>query len=260
MPGRGVRGTGADAPAYRDAITAADRRIGALLDAIRARPTYGLERWTVIVTTDHGQQDLDYPSTFSHGGPSELERTSFVFASGPGIAKAGTSAPGVVDVAPTTLHQLGLDVDPAWNLDGRSFVAGGPPPARPSARGRLRLGSGRPTLELAVDAARGAAGIGSVRVQLPRGLALRRGTRVRVRGGRVKVARRALRVTLPAGGSRRVLVRTGRGRMTISRRLLRRLRRNPVLSLAATITESGDVALGRKVALRARRGNSSVLR
>ncbi|HEX5910442.1 MAG TPA: alkaline phosphatase family protein, partial [Thermoleophilaceae bacterium] len=68
---------GSATPAYRDAIGAADKRIGALVDAIRRRPTYGTERWTVIVTTDHGQQDLNYPSTLSHGGPSELERTSF---------------------------------------------------------------------------------------------------------------------------------------------------------------------------------------
>ena len=51
---------GSATPAYRDAIGAADKRIGALTEAVRQRATYGLERWTVIVTTDHGQQDLDY--------------------------------------------------------------------------------------------------------------------------------------------------------------------------------------------------------
>ena len=244
---------GSATPDYRDAIALADRRIGALTDAIRRRPTYGLERWTVIVTTDHGQQDLNYPSTFSHGGPSDLERTSFVFAAGPGIAAGGTTAPGVVDVAPTVLHQLGLAVDPAWNLDGRSFVAGGAPPRRPAAGAALRLRGGRPQLSLAVDAAPAAPAVTSVRLALPRGLALRRGTRVRVKGGRVKVARRALRFTARGAGTRRVVLRTGRGRLAISRGLLRRLRRNPALTLGARVTEAGDVALERRIAVRARR-------
>ena len=244
---------GSATPAYRDAIGAADKRIGALTEAIRQRPTYGLERWTVIVTTDHGQQDLNYPSTLSHGGPSELERTSFVFAAGPGIAGGATTAPGVVDIAPTVLHQLGLAANPAWNLDGRSLVTGATPPARPGARARLRLRGGKPTLELAVDAAPGAPAVASARLALPRGLALRRGTRLRVRGGSVKMARKAIRVTLTRGGSRRALVKTPRGRLAISRTLLRRLRRDPKLALAATVAETGDEALGRRIAVRVRR-------
>jgi hypothetical protein len=244
---------GSATPAYRAAIATADRRIGALLDAVRRRPAYGLERWTVIVTTDHGQQDLDSPSLLSHGGPSELERTSFVFATGPGIAAGGTTAPGVVDVAPAVLHGLGLAANPAWNLDGRSFAAGGPPPRRPGARVRLRLHGSRPVLALAADAAPGAPALTTVRLALPRGLTVRRGTRVRGQGGRVKVARRALRVTATAGGARRLAARTAKGRLRISRGLLRRLRRTPSLSLAATVTEAGDVALERRIAVRARR-------
>ncbi len=244
---------GSATPAYRDAIGAADKRIGALTEAIRQRPTYGLERWTVIVTTDHGQQDLNYPSTLSHGGPSELERTSFVFAAGPGIAAGGTTAPGVVDIAPTVLHQLGLAANPAWNLDGRSFVTGATPPPRPAARARLRLRGGSPSLELAVDAASGAPAVGSVRVALPRGLALRRGTRLRVRNGKVKVARRAIRVTLAAGGSRRVLVKVRRGRLAISTPAPAAAPAQPTLSLAATVAETGDQALGRRIAVRVRR-------
>ena len=244
---------GSATPAYRAAIATADRRIGALLDAIRRRPAYGLERWTVIVTTDHGQQDLDSPSQLSHGGPSELERTSFVLATGPGIAAGGTTAPGVVDIAPAVLHGLGLAADPAWNLDGRSFAAGGAPPRRPAARVRLRLRGGRPELALAVDAAPGAPAVSTMRLALPRGLTLLRGARVRGQGGRVNVARRALRVTAPAGGARRLAARTGSGRLRISRALLRRLRRTPSVSLAATVTEAGDVPLERRIAVRARR-------
>ena len=131
---------GSATPAYRDAIALADRRIGALLDAIRARPTYGLERWTVIVTTDHGQQDLDYPSIVSHGGPSELERTSFVFAAGPGIAKLGHGRPGGgghrADRGAPARPEGGPGVEP-----GRPLVRDGgaaPAPARGAGAGALQ--------------------------------------------------------------------------------------------------------------------------
>ena len=236
---------GSATPDYRNSIALADKRLGVLLNAIRDRATYGLERWTVIVTTDHGQQDLASPSPFSHGGPSELERTSFMFAAGPGVARGGSRVPGVVDVAPTVLHQLGLAVQPGWNLDGRSFVAGGPPPARPAARVRLR--SRRPALELVAEAASRAPALASVRLRLPRSVSLRSGARARVNGRRVgrsrfRVARHGLRITLPAG-ARRLLVRVP----------LRRMPRRSPRTVAATLAEAGDAALDRRIAVRVRR-------
>ena len=228
---------GSATPAYRASIATTDRRIGRLIDAVRARPSYGRERWTVIVTTDHGQQNFDFGTVASHGGGTELERTSFVFAAGPGIPKGlANNKPGVVDVAPTVLHQLGLAASPAWNLDGRSFVAAKPPPPPPAASATLRLRSGRPTLSLRVLAEKGAPNVGSLRIQLPPGLSLRHGTRRRptararadgrrLSKSRVRVARRALAVRLPAKGSARVLVKTRRGRMAISDpQLFRRLK------------------------------------
>ena len=234
---------GSATPAYRDAIDAADKRIGALLDAIRQRAGYGLERWTVIVTTDHGQQDFDYPSALSHGGPSELERTSFVFAAGPGIAPGGASIPGVVDIAPTVLHQLGLAANPGWNLDGRSFVAGAAPPRRPAAR--LRLRSRR--LELVVERATGAPALEAVRLRLPKGMALARGARARADGrrvarGRLRVTTHAVRLTPPPGATR-VLVRAP----------LRRLARSRPRTLPAVIAEAGDEPLERRIAVTGRR-------
>jgi hypothetical protein len=256
---------GSATPAYRTAIAATDRRIGQLVTAIRARPSYGRERWTVIVTTDHGQQNLDTPSQLSHGGGSDLERTSFVVAAGTGIPRAVVNpAPGVVDVAPTVLHQLGLATNPAWNLDGSSFVGGAPPPPPPTVRATLRLRSGRPSLTLAAQAFKGAPAVASVRVTLPAGLALRHGTRkrptARARANgrrlartRVRVARRAVRVDLPAKGAGRVLVRTGPRRLAVTRALVRRLRRTPALSLTVTVTEVGGQPAGQQLPVRVRR-------
>jgi hypothetical protein len=256
---------GSATPAYRAEIAATDRRIGQLVGAIRARPSYGRERWTVIVTTDHGQQNLDTPSQFSHGGGSDLERTSFVVAAGTGIPKGVVkAAPGVVDIAPTVLHQLGLATDPAWNLDGSSFVGAKPPPPPPAVRATLRLRRGRPSLTVAAQAYAGAPAVGSLRVALPAGLRLLHGTRAHptararaggrlLRHGRVRVARRAMRASLPAAGANRVLVRTGARRLAVSRALARRLRRSPSLSLTVTLTEVGGQPADQQLGVRVRR-------
>jgi hypothetical protein len=89
---------------------------------------------------------LREPSVAAHFGDTPLERTVFVIGTGPGLGNARRAR--VIDVNPTVLHQLGVRVDPAWNLDGRSLsrsaVASA---ASASVRGgrlfaRLKLGAG----------------------------------------------------------------------------------------------------------------------
>ncbi|WP_019886646.1 alkaline phosphatase family protein [Streptomyces purpureus] len=100
---------------YLDAIAVQDAQLGRMLNAIKARPTYATERWTVIVCTDHGHVDAG-----GHGGSAIEERRTFVLATGPGIA-AGLRPidTRLVDVAATVFHQLGIAPDPAWGLDGK---------------------------------------------------------------------------------------------------------------------------------------------
>ncbi len=98
---------------YTDAIARTDARIGGVLNAARG--------WTIIVTTDHGQQDLPVGSIGSHGGPSALERTSFVIAAGPGIVSdSRLGRARVVDIHPTVLARVGLPG--AADLDGVPFA------------------------------------------------------------------------------------------------------------------------------------------
>jgi arylsulfatase A-like enzyme len=101
---------------YRAAIALADHHVGLLLGAIRARPTYKEEDWLVLMSTDHGR----LPDG-GHGGDSEVERTILYLASGPSSAR-GTlpGTPEIVDVAVTALTHLGIEIDPAWKLDGRA--------------------------------------------------------------------------------------------------------------------------------------------
>ena len=83
---------GSATPAYADAIATTDRRIGQLLRAVRSRPSYPFESWTILVTTDHGQRPLDEPSLVSHLSQTPLEITAFVAALGPGLGAKSQEA------------------------------------------------------------------------------------------------------------------------------------------------------------------------
>lgn len=103
---------------YREAIARADRRIGRLLEAVRARPRYAEEDWLVLVSTDHGRR-----ADGGHGGDTEEERTIFVLAHGRGFPAGGLGGPPrIVDLVPTALAHLGIPLDPAWELDGRPLA------------------------------------------------------------------------------------------------------------------------------------------
>ncbi|MGW6916877.1 alkaline phosphatase family protein [Kitasatospora sp. NPDC054939] len=107
--------SGAASQAYLDAIKRQDAYLGRLLNAIKARPSYAAERWTVIVTTDHGHTDGG-----GHGGNSIPERSTFVLAQGPGIAAGARPIDTrLTDVAATVFHQLGVTPQPGWGLDGK---------------------------------------------------------------------------------------------------------------------------------------------
>ncbi|MBT2488075.1 alkaline phosphatase family protein [Streptomyces sp. ISL-96] len=107
--------SGAASSKYLDAIDLQDAYVGRLLAAIKTRPTYASERWTVIVTTDHGHTDPG-----GHGGSAIEERRTFVLAQGPGIAAGARPVDTrLVDVAATVFKQLGITPDPAWGLDGK---------------------------------------------------------------------------------------------------------------------------------------------
>ena len=102
-------------PEYRASIKLADSHVGALMEAVRSRPTYEGEDWLILVCTDHGHKDEG-----GHGGDSLEEKTVFYLASGPSALKGTPEfTPNLVDVAVTALAHLGVEIDPAWQLDGR---------------------------------------------------------------------------------------------------------------------------------------------
>ena len=107
-------------PEYHAAVERADTRVGRLLAALGGRPSYTDERWTVIAVTDHGHIDEG-----GHGGNSDVERTAWIAASGPGIvpgAEMGTLRH--VDVAAHVYEAIGLGEEmAALPLEGKPFAA-----------------------------------------------------------------------------------------------------------------------------------------
>jgi hypothetical protein len=100
---------------YRASIATADRHVGRLVEAVKARATFADEDWLILVSTDHGRTDEG-----GHGGDSPEETTVFFLASGPGTQRGpATGSPSILDVPVTALAHLGIAIDPAWGLDGQ---------------------------------------------------------------------------------------------------------------------------------------------
>ena len=220
---------GSATPAYKDAIATTDRRVGQVLRAVRSRPSYPFESWTVLVTTDHGQRALDEPSLVSHLSQTPLEITSFVIGAGPGLG-AKVKKPLVVDIAPTVLRQLGLPVRPSWKLDGRALSSSG---GKASAVVALRARRLAASLRLTSAPA----GVRSVVLRLPAGVKVTGAVTARVNGRPVSAH---------VSGGRKIVTR-------FSPRVVRRL------SLAATgVTGKSDGEA--TVTLRGRKASRGSLR
>lgn len=102
-------------PQYVAAIQQEDVRVGQIMSAVTARPTYADEDWLVIIVSDHGG------SGYSHGGNTAQERTTILAVSG-AASQVGATITGatLADVAPTVLTFLGVAIDPAWGWDGQA--------------------------------------------------------------------------------------------------------------------------------------------
>lgn len=106
---------------YREAIAEADRQVGRLVAAMRARASFDDEDWLILSSTDHGRTEQG-----GHGGDTPEERTIFVLAQGGGITSGSVADSAfIVDVPVTALVHMGIAIDPAWGLDGRVIGGGG---------------------------------------------------------------------------------------------------------------------------------------
>ena len=103
-------------PQYIEAIERADKLVGQLTAAMKARKTFADENWLVIVISDHGGKGKGHGS--GHKSPEILN--SFLIVSGPSAARGEISEQAyLVDGPVTALTHLGVKVKDEWKLDGK---------------------------------------------------------------------------------------------------------------------------------------------
>ncbi|TSD48086.1 alkaline phosphatase family protein [Rhodococcus sp. KBS0724] len=111
---------GTNAPAYAESIASVDVEVGKIINAVDERAAKTGEKWTVLVTADHG-----HTPTGGHGGQSAAEATTFVIARGAGYtAGKNTADYTIADITPTVLQSL--DVALPADLDGKPLAKEAP--------------------------------------------------------------------------------------------------------------------------------------
>jgi predicted AlkP superfamily pyrophosphatase or phosphodiesterase len=103
-----------DSPQFYEAIKVTDQRIGKIWNAVQARQREHGEDWLVVITTDHGRTASDGKG---HGGQSERERTTWIVTNARNTNDHFRSNPGAVDIAPTLLRHLDIEMPEALKME-----------------------------------------------------------------------------------------------------------------------------------------------
>jgi hypothetical protein len=111
-----------DSPEFVNAIKEADRRVGAIWQAIQYRQQQFNEEWLLVVTTDHGRTAKNGKG---HGGQSDRERSSWLYTNAKGLNEQ-FHAPqaSVADIMPSIARFMDIRVpaDNAREVDGIPFM------------------------------------------------------------------------------------------------------------------------------------------
>lgn len=110
-----------DSEEFYESVMLADRQVGQIWEAIKAREKLG-EDWMLVITTDHGR---DLETGRSHGGQSDRERTTWITTSRDDVNTRFTrDQPAVVDILPSVLNFMGVEIPESIDreLDGVSFI------------------------------------------------------------------------------------------------------------------------------------------
>ncbi|WP_346319556.1 alkaline phosphatase family protein [Chitinophaga sp. YIM B06452] len=95
-----------DSPQFHTAIRKLDDKIGRIWKAIQYRQKEHKEDWLIIITTDHGRDEV---SGKGHGGQSPRQRSSWIVTNQKGLNNyAKYYYPGVVDIMPTIARFMDL--------------------------------------------------------------------------------------------------------------------------------------------------------
>lgn len=107
-----------DSPDMYAAVTAADKQMGKVYEAIKKREQNHNEEWLIIITTDHGR---DAKTGRHHGGQSERERATWIISNKPINSKKRPLA--IVDILPSIAEFMRVEIPEKIKsgLDGESF-------------------------------------------------------------------------------------------------------------------------------------------
>ena len=87
-----------DSPEQLDALAKLDKQIGRVWEAISYREKKYKEKWMIIITTDHGRDEI---SGKGHGGQSPRQRNTWMVSNVRFNKYAEVNIPGIVDIMPT---------------------------------------------------------------------------------------------------------------------------------------------------------------
>lgn len=129
-----------DSPQLYAAVKKADEQIGLIWNAIRKREKENGEQWMIVITTDHGR---DAATGKHHGGQSERERTTWITTNSKNLNASFRQNPAVVDIAPSLLRHLNIEVPVAQQveMDGVPFIG-------PVSISRLKASKVNDTIQL----------------------------------------------------------------------------------------------------------------
>lgn len=110
-----------DGPQLTDAVEKLDKQVGKLWDAIEYRRKEFNEKWMIIITTDHGRQELNGRD---HGGQTDRQRNTWIVSNVKLNEYACNFNPGIVDIMPTIAGFLDVKIQDniMKEIDGVSLI------------------------------------------------------------------------------------------------------------------------------------------
>jgi hypothetical protein len=110
-----------DSPQQLDAIAMLDKQVAKIWQAIQYRQQHFHEEWLIILTTDHGRDEI---SGHNHGGQTPRQRSTWIVANKHFNNYAQASNPGITDIMPTLANFLNVKIpgDLQRELDGISLL------------------------------------------------------------------------------------------------------------------------------------------
>ncbi|MFT5140169.1 MAG: putative AlkP superfamily pyrophosphatase or phosphodiesterase [Lysobacterales bacterium] len=110
-----------DGPELLAITSLMDDHVGKIWKAVQKRQLETGEDWLIVVTTDHGREEL---TGKDHGLQSERERRTWIATNSDKLNSRFWESPAIVDILPSIVMHLELSVPPeiSAQLDGQSFI------------------------------------------------------------------------------------------------------------------------------------------